>query len=150
MSYSVNTTWKSGHAFEGETRGIRFAMDTPGEETQRYGASPKELVLGAICGCTGIDVVSILNKMRAKLKRCDIVATAEKTASAEPIVFAFVHLVFDIEAESVSPDQVLRAVMLSQTKYCGVTAMIAKTCPVTYEVKLNGQSIGTGKSDFNV
>lgn len=148
MSLLVKTSWKNGHAFNGEARGLKFTMDAPGEVSQNHGPSPKELVLGGICGCTGIDVVSILEKMRARLTRLDVTASAEKTAGDHPVVFASVHLTFDIEADSITTDKVLRAVTLSQTKYCGVTAMIAKGCPVTYDVRLNGAMVGSGRAEF--
>jgi putative redox protein len=144
MAIESRLSWKKGFSFDALSRDHHVMLDTNGEETLNAGPTPKEMVVAAMAGCSGIDVVSILKKMRAELRRCDISGHAEKTEGDHPIVFASVRLDFD--ADNITADKVLRAVELSQTKYCGVTAMIAKTCPVTWTVTWNGKVIGQGKA----
>lgn len=111
------------------------------------GATPKELVLAAICACTGMDVVAVLKKDKDLLKQLSVTAEAE-TTKAHPRVFQEVMVHFEAEGTGLPADKLLAAVEKSQTLYCGVSAMIAKCCPIRYDVKLNGELIGSGEAIF--
>jgi putative redox protein len=72
----------------------------------------------------------------------------EQTKGEHPIIFKEVRLEYHVEGE-VEPEKLIKAVTLSQTKYCGVTAMISKTSPVYYKIYLNSEMIGEDQASFN-
>jgi putative redox protein len=94
-----------------------------------------ETVLMALCSCAGLDIVAILQKMRAPLSDLHIEADAERSADP-PRVFTKIHLRFHVWGEGLLPEQVERAVMLSVDKYCSVAAMLRRTAEITHEIIL--------------
>ncbi|MEK2645654.1 OsmC family protein [Bdellovibrio sp. BCCA] len=142
------TKWIGDMGFESHIRTHKFTMDAKTEVGGKdQGPTPKELLLASICGCTGMDVASILKKMRVNLLSCDVNAQAN-TTHGYPSIFEEVKLQYQIEGSDIKPEQAMKAVTLSMTKYCGVSAMVSKASPMTYEVILNGSKIGEGKADF--
>jgi putative redox protein len=109
---------------------IDASKESGGTDT---GLNPKKLLLGSLCGCSGIDVVEILKKMKVSFQRIEISATAEQTEET-PKTFRFIHMVYKTDAAAEDADKVARAVSLSHEKYCGISAMLAKHCPITYEI----------------
>ncbi|MFM7359380.1 MAG: OsmC family protein [Sediminibacterium sp.] len=109
---------------------IDASVESGGTDT---GLNPKKLLLGSLCGCSGIDVVDILKKMKVPFQKIEISATAEQTDET-PKTFRFIHMVYKTDAAPEHTDKVTRAVALSHEKYCGVSAMLAKHCPITYEI----------------
>jgi putative redox protein len=109
-------------------------------------ATPKELVLSAICGCSGMDVMSMLRKFKQSPQKMHIEAEAE-LATSHPAVFTRVNLVFDAEG-AIDESVLVDAVKKSMTEYCSVSAMIAKSCPIHYTVKLNSKEVTTGQASF--
>ena len=97
--------------------------------------SPMELVLLALCGCTAIDVVSILQKKREAVRSVEVSAHAEK-APEPPRVYAEIKLFYHVIG-NVSRKAVEDAVRLSEEKYCSVSAMLNKTAKVTYDITLS-------------
>ena len=141
--------WEGELKFATEIREHRFIMDSPSNsEAKNMGPSPKELVLAGICGCTGMDIASILNKMRLKIDLCQVNGQTD-TTEGHPAIFKKVQLQFIVKGAEVKSEQVMKAVTLSMTKYCGVSAMIDQQSPIVYEVFLNDQKIGQGESDFS-
>ncbi|HWU42728.1 MAG TPA: OsmC family protein [Bdellovibrio sp.] len=145
---SCSTKWSQSLHFEAEVRGHHFHMDAKKEAGGTdQGPSPKEVLLASICACSGMDVVSILQKMRLDLRHCEVNAATE-TVPSHPAIFKEVHVEYQVTCPDAKPEQVLRAVTLSMTKYCGVSAMVAPTSPISYSVFLNQKNIGEGKADF--
>ncbi|NLY08597.1 MAG: OsmC family protein [Tissierellia bacterium] len=100
------------------------------------GPRPKQLLLSGLIGCTGIDIMSILKTMRITIEDLTIDAITTHT-DEHPKVYENIHLIFKFKGdESVPIERLKRAVQLSQEKYCGVSAMLAKATPITYEVIL--------------
>ncbi len=146
--YECQIKWLGGLGFEAQTRQHQFVMDTKVENGGKdQGPSPKEVLLASICACSGMDVTSILQKMRLKLTTCDVRATTE-TTEGYPAIFKQVQMEYQIKGEGIKPEQVLKAVRLSMTKYCGVSAMVAAASPLLYQVFLNGELIGEDRADF--
>lgn len=144
-----DTKWQGGNGFKAQIRGHEFQMDTKKESGGKdAGPSPKEVLLASVCACSGIDVASILQKMRVNLVSCDIHAESETTESY-PSVFKEIKLKFQIVGPDIKADQAIKAVVLSMTKYCGVSAMVAAVSPITYEIFLNDVSIQSGRADFS-
>ncbi|HEX3024387.1 MAG TPA: OsmC family protein [Chitinophagaceae bacterium] len=99
------------------------------------GMSPKQLLLASLCGCSGMDVVSILDKMKVKYSKIEIEAEAEQT-DTQPKVFIDVKMMYKADVNIADIDKLKRAVELSHEKYCGVSAMLKKHCDITYKIEL--------------
>ena len=122
--------WIENFRFEGAASS-KHAIVMDGDKT--LGNSPVELVLIGLCGCTGYDVVSILQKKREPLTSLEIRAEAERAASP-PSVFTQIKLIYRVGGK-VSHKAVEDAVRLSEEKYCSVSAMLAKTAKITTEIE---------------
>ena len=111
-------------------------MDTTkkigGEEAS---VRPMELILIGLGGCTGIDVISILNKMRVKLDKFEVNIEAEQ-AEDYPKVFRKIHIEYIFHGEDLKKENLERAIKLSQEKYCSVSAMLRNTAELTYLYKI--------------
>jgi putative redox protein len=124
--------WVSGLQFRGTAEsGPVITMDAAGEHGGGgAGPSPMETVLLALGGCTGMDVVSILTKMHAPLEGLEIKIAADR-AEEHPRVFTRIALEYVFAGAGLRPEQVGRAVELSQTKYCSVSAMLRQVAELT-------------------
>ncbi len=101
------------------------------------GIRPKELILLGLAGCTGSDVVAILQKKKVDLKGFEINITAEQQEE-HPQVFTKIHLEFLFYGNNIAEKDVERAIELSQTKYCSVTVMLQKAVEITHSFKIIG------------
>lgn len=138
-------TWKNKMQFEADNRGMKTIIDAFSEfGGDNQGPTPKELLLNAIMGCSGMDVISILTKMRQVPTSFSIKALADKTKEP-PTHFSRVNIRYDLTGE-IEAEKALKAVTSSMTKYCGVSFMVAKRVPIFYEVYLNDQKVGEGQA----
>ena len=101
-----------------------------------HGTNPMELLLMAIAGCSGMDIVSILEKMKVKFLRFETTVEGER-ASDHPRVFIDIEVVYKFWGESLSEDKLQRAARLSMEKYCSVANMIDKAANLTYRIEIN-------------
>lgn len=108
--------------------------------------NPKQLLLAGVCGCTGMDVAALLRKHKQPVESLSVDAEANLTSSY-PAIFEKISLSYRVTG-SVDAAKLVEAVQLSQTKYCGVTAMVSKAVPVEYLIFLNGTEIGRGEANF--
>jgi putative redox protein len=99
------------------------------------GIRPKELILLSVAGCTGSDVASILQKKKTNLKGFEINITAEQQEE-HPQVYTNIHLEFVFYGKNIAEKDIERAIELSQTKYCSVTAMLQKAVEITHTYKI--------------
>jgi putative redox protein len=130
----ANVKWTSGMAFEGHQDGFVIGLDADRDfGGQGQGPKPKTLLLTALGGCTAMDVVSILKKMQVDLAGFEVQASGELTED-HPKVLKSIHLKYVFKGSNLPLDKLQRAVALSQDKYCGVSAMLAKACPITHEI----------------
>ncbi|CAB1129791.1 OsmC/Ohr family protein [Candidatus Hydrogenisulfobacillus filiaventi] len=106
------------------------------------GTRPMELTLVSLGGCTGMDVVSILRKMRVAIDAFDVDIDADR-APQHPKVYTEIRMRYRLQSADATPEQLMRAVRLSQEKYCSVSAMLRETARIVSEVFLNGSLIGT-------
>jgi len=132
----AKTQWIEKQRFNGvATSGHSIIVD--GDKAT--GNSPMELVLIALCGCTGYDVVSILQKKREPFTSLEVRAAAER-AAGPPSVYTKIKLIYLVGGK-VSRKAVEDAVRLSKEKYCSVSAMLDKTAKITAEIEyLDGQA----------
>jgi putative redox protein len=121
-------------AFKMELDGHSFVTDADLETGGNdLGPRPKKLLLAGLIGCTGIDVASMLKKMKVELD--DIRLEVEAESSEEhPRVYTKIHLTYYFKGRNLPEDKLKRAVALSQEKYCGASAMLKKAAPLTYNI----------------
>jgi len=143
----ASLSWKKKMQFECQNDEHKTIIDaTPEHGGDSSAPSPKELVLNAMMGCTAMDVVSILTKMRQEITSFDMEINAEKT-KAHPVHFKTAELIFKLKGK-IEADKAMRAVDSSLTKYCGVNYMISKTCQITFKIILNEEIIKMGPVVF--
>jgi putative redox protein len=132
---TATTTWTEDMVFDSLVNGHHVRMDAEKEfgGTDR-GPRPKLLLLSAVGGCTGMDVLSILKKMQVKIEGFTITALAE-VADAHPRVFTKIHMIYEFKGKNLPVEKLRKACDLSQNRYCSVAAMLKKACPITYEIK---------------
>jgi putative redox protein len=99
------------------------------------GARPMELVLIALAGCTGMDVASILQKMRVKVDEFWMELEAEQSPE-HPRVFTSIRLTYVLVGDDAPREAVDRAIELSQSTYCSVSAMLRKACDISVDVQI--------------
>jgi len=135
MQAKIN--WTGKRKFSGETEsGHKLSMDIAVEKGgENTGPTPMELVLLALGGCTGLDVVSILEKKRAKLEGMEIKINAEKTEE-HPKVFKKIKIEYIFRGKDLKESDLKTAIELSQEKYCSVSAMLNKTAELSYTWKI--------------
>jgi len=135
-------TWCGGVAWDAcSDSGHTITLDgSPAIGGMDRGSRPMELVLKGLCGCSAMDVMSILNKQRQTVESAMITAEAER-ANAIPAVFSKIHLTFAFEGETLKAKALQRAVELSVNKYCSVSKMLSPTVEITYAVQLNSDSL---------
>lgn len=120
-------------------RGNVVHLDNKSEPNPQ-GASPMELLLMGIAGCSGIDIVMILKKQQLEMARFEIDVEGTRIPGEVPNVFRQIHLKVYIDGD-IPANKAQRAVDLSLEKYCSVAKMLEKTVEITSEVILNGQPV---------
>jgi putative redox protein len=137
MKTSLDINWLNGMAFESEINGHKItvdAMESVGGTDK--GPRPKPLMLLALAGCTGMDVVSILKKMKVEFDDFSIEVEAEMTEE-HPKHFNEMKVIYKFWGENLSKEKIEKAVSLSDEKYCGVSAVYKKAIEMSYEIRLN-------------
>jgi putative redox protein len=128
----AKAVWTDNHRFVAESES-GHALVVDGDK--KTGNSPMELVLIGLCGCTGYDVASILQKKREPFTSLEVRAEAER-AEQPPMVYTAIKLVYKVGGE-VSRKAIEDAVRLSKEKYCSVSAMLEKTAKITTEIEIH-------------
>ena len=130
----IQTRWIKDLTFEGISEEHHVAIDTTIEGGgNNTGMGPKKLLLCSLCACSGIDVVLILKKMKVEYTMLEINAEAEQTTE-DPKVFTYINLTYTTDASKEDEAKFRRAVELSQEKYCGISLMLKKHCPVNFTI----------------
>lgn len=141
MQHEVESQWMGKMQFNSLVNGHTIIMDAPeragGEDS---GPIPKPFVLTALSGCTGMDVVAILNKANKPLHDLSIKVNGEISKTA-PIEYIAAHIKYEMKGPEEFQEAALEAVTRSQEKICGVSHMLKKIMPVTWEVSYNGVEI---------
>ena len=134
MSTKTNVTWTGDMAFEAEVNNFKIKLDADekvgGNNT---GPRPKPLILVALAGCTGMDVISILKKMRVEPDFFDVEVDGEMT-DEHPKYFNKIHIKYTFKGDSLPMAKIEKAVSLSQDRYCGVSEMLKKAATITHEI----------------
>ena len=136
----MNTTvkWIDGMMMVGESAsGHAIVMDGPEDlGGKNLGIRPMEMLLLGMGGCTTMDVVSTLKKMREEVRDCRVEISAER-ADEHPKVFTKIHLNFIIKGSNLNEKKVEKAVSLSADKYCSASIMLGKMADITHDFTIN-------------
>ena len=137
MSYDTRAVYKDGMAFDIELGGHQLHADAGADHGGRdYGPSPRPMMLAALSGCTGMDVVAILGKMQMPFDSFALEISAE-SASQHPHVYTAVTIHYIFSGAEVEREKVEKAVKLSLEKYCPVAATLKHTAEIGYEIVIN-------------
>lgn len=142
----VEVVWQGKLGFAGGTPRHSVTLDTVLPLGNDTGLSPKQLLLAAVCGCTGMDVAAHFAKQHQTPDSFHIRASGQTTAGY-PSVFKEIVLQF-IVTGPVDATVFAEAITLSQTKYCGVSAMVAAVSPIRWIAVLNGDEVAQGFAHF--
>ena len=135
MNISVN--WVDGMLMVGKSdSGHAITMDGPPEiGGENLGVRPMEMLLLGMAGCTMIDVVSTLEKMRENLSDCQTKVSADR-GTEYPKVFTNIHVHFILRGKKLNPSKVEKAIKLSAEKYCSASIMLGKTAVITHDFEI--------------
>ena len=135
MTRKVTTYWKGNMLFESDTpNGQTVFIDaSPEDGGHDEGLSPKAMMLASLAGCSGLDVVSILNKMKVKITDFRIDTLGELTIE-HPKYFHTVSVDYHFYGEDLKEKKIKKAVDLSIEKYCGVMEMFRKFAEVKIKI----------------
>ncbi|WP_428087649.1 OsmC family protein [Candidatus Thioglobus sp.] len=135
---NTSVRWIEGMMMVGESAsGHALVMDGPEDlGGKNLGVRPMEMLLLGMGGCTTVDVVSTLKKMREIVKDCRVEITAQR-ADEHPKVFTSIHLHFIIKGENLNEKKIAKAVSLSADKYCSASIMLGKTAVVTHDFEIH-------------
>ena len=138
MKDSIHANWKGDLSFEAEVDGHRIMMDArPEAGGKGRGPRPKPLMMVSLAGCTGMDVASLLKKMRVEVESFTVRVEGELTET-HPKHFTAMHVIYEFKGKDLPMDKLKRAVELSQENYCGVSATYKKAMALTYEIIVTG------------
>jgi putative redox protein len=137
MKDVINVRWAGDMAFEAIVDEHRILVDAnPKVGGKNTGPRPKPLLMVSLAGCTGMDVISILKKMKVEVSGFNV--KVEGMLNEEhPKLFTAIHLIYEFTGNSLPVDKIKHAIELSQEKYCGVIATLKKAVKISYEIKIN-------------
>jgi len=139
MKESINLQWLSDMSFEATVDGHKIYLDSAAEHGgKNLGPKPKPLMMVALAGCTGMDVVSILNKMRVEYDDFNIEVEGELSED-HPKRFLGMKVIYRIKGKNIPGEKVEKAVNLSKNNYCGVSANYSKAFPIEYKIVIEDQ-----------
>jgi putative redox protein len=135
MKAQVDCNWTGGMSFETEMDGHKIVLDAKPEVGGKdLGPRPKPFMLLALAGCTGMDVISILNKMGQEVSWFNVRVESEMTEE-HPKHYSGFHIIYEFKAsDDLNRKKVDKAIVLSQDKYCGVSEVLKQASPVTHQV----------------
>ncbi len=140
MDVNVQLEWKGNMAFETLVNGHKLMIDVSTEAGgDNMGPRPKPFLLVALGGCMSMDVVSILKKMRVEVEKMSVNVESSQTEEEHPHVYEFFKVIFNFEGAGLeaNAEKIKKAVALSYDRYCGVKAMLSKSAPINYEIRIN-------------
>lgn len=141
MKQVVNMSWTDKVAFETEMDGHKVIIDASEEVGgSNLGPRPKKLMLTALAGCTGIDVIMILGKMKVVPDSFNVIVEGDLTEE-HPKKFSKMKVIYEFTGKDLPMDKIKKAVNLSETKYCGVSAVYRDAMEMETEIRIVEKSI---------
>jgi putative redox protein len=133
--------WKAGMAFEAHLEGFHFTIDADEQfGGENRGPRPKGLTLVSLAGCTAMDVISILQKMRVKVDAFEV-ATDAVIEKDYPKRILEVVIKYSFKGKNVPVDKVKHAIELSLENYCGISATLRPSVKLSHQIIINDQVI---------
>ncbi len=134
MKETIKAQWLNDLSFEAEVDGHKIYMDTAVEHGgKNLGPRPKLMMMVALAGCTGMDVASILKKMRENVEEFSVEVEGDVTEE-HPKRFAGMKVIYKVKGKGINRKNVEKAVKLSSEKYCGVSANYKEAFDITHEI----------------
>ena len=132
----VTAKWLNNMAFEAEVNGHKIILDAePEVGGENRGPRPKPFMLTALGGCTAMDVISILKKMRVEIDNFNVHVEGNLT-DEHPKQFYKMHVIYEFTGKDLPMDKLKKAVELSEQRYCGVSSVYRKAMKLTSEIKI--------------
>lgn len=137
MKNTVDMSWTDNVAFQADMDGHKIIIDAS-EETggNNLGPRPKKLMLTALAGCTGIDVIMILKKMKVIPDAFNVIVEGDLT-DEHPKYYHKMKVIYQFKGKDLPKDKIEKAVKLSEEKYCGVSALYKKAIEIESEIRIN-------------
>lgn len=147
MLHQTETQWMGKMQFNALVNGHTIIMDAPvksgGED---LGSTPKPFLLTAMAGCTGMDIVVLLKKQNIALESLNLKVSGE-TGKQTPVVYVAANIVYEITGHTKDKQAAIDAVLYSQEKMCGVSHMLKKIMPVTWQIIYNGEQVYNNREE---
>lgn len=137
MKQEITINWLENMSFETEINGHKLYLDA--DESvggNNRGPRPKPFMMVALAGCTGMDVVSILKKMRIEIESFSVKVEGELTEE-HPKRFESMKIIYSFKGNNLSEEKLKKAVELSQDRYCGVSANYRDAMKLDYEIRID-------------
>lgn len=136
MKHIVDMAWTDKLAFEGDMDGHKVIVDATEEAGgSDLGPRPKKLMLTALAGCTGVDVIMILKKMKVDVEAFNVIVEADVTEE-HPKQYYKMKVIYQFKGKDLPMEKLEKAVKLSEEKYCGVTAAYRKAMEMETEIRI--------------
>jgi putative redox protein len=136
MKDVINVKWVGDMAFEAEINEHKILVDaSPEAGGNNKGPRPKPLLMVSLAGCTGMDVISILKKMKVEVDEFNVRVEGTLT-DQHPKHFTEMHLVYEFKGSNLPVEKLKHAIELSQEKYCGVSASFKNAINISHEIKI--------------
>ncbi len=136
MKHIVDLSWKQNLAFETEMDGHPMILDAaPENGGDDLGPRPKKLMLAALAGCTGIDVISILKKMKVIPEAFHVIVEGD-LSEEHPKKYEKMKVIYLFKGKDLAPDKLEKAIRLSEEKYCSVSAVYRQAIVMTREIRI--------------
>lgn len=143
MHHEISCEWKGDMMFETSVMGHTIMLDKDqGDGMPTMGPLPKPLILVAVAGCTGMDVVPMLKKMHVPVEGLAIKVVGD-VAETHPKVYTQIKIVYEFSGDDLEAyrTQIERAVTLSQEKYCSVSAMLRPSVEITTQIRILSEEL---------
>jgi putative redox protein len=136
MIDELNAEWLNDMSFSSEIDGHKLIVDASKDNGgENKGPRPKKLLMLALAGCTGMDVISILKKMKVEVSKFNIKVIG--TASDEhPKKYVSMKIIYQLKGENLEYDKIKKAVDLSKDKYCSVNAVLKEAISMEFSIEI--------------
>lgn len=137
MRHTIEAAWKGNMKFDAEVNGHHILIDqSESSGGDNAGPRPKPLMLAALAGCTGMDVVSLLKKMRQDITWFNLKVEGD-TEENHPNAFIKMHIIYEFRGNDLDMEKIEKSISLSMERYCGVSAVYRKAgVELTHEVRI--------------
>ena len=136
MKKEINLNWNGKMSFTADLDGHKVTVDSAPEfGGENKGPGPKTLLMVSLAGCTGMDIVSLLEKMRVNFKTFNIKVEGD-VAEEHPKKYNELKIIYELTGDSIDLEKVDKAAKLSEEKYCGVWATLKPGVKMSYEIRI--------------